>query len=185
MKKLLLLSFLVLFAFNAFADELIENWPDPLGPWRDRWVAQNTNMQNYYVCSGGGDENYRGNNPCGIWICDGVVGGNCVITFEPTFGASITLLEMGLQAFVDATLNVYDPGGALVYSTPLVVGYGSPYGCFCTMYTTPTPTGVGRFEIVSASQVEGNMAIDDMRVITGGCSPVDGTTWGNIKSLFR
>jgi hypothetical protein len=187
MKTAIVLALLLCAATAAFADEYIENWPDPLGGWRDRYVAQYTNMQNYYVCSGGSDENERGNNPCGLWICDGTVDLTCTINFEPSFGATITLLEMGLQAFVDATLNVYDPANNLVSSTVLTVNYNSPYGCNCTLHTIDTPNGVSRFEIVpnAGSQIEGNMAIDDMRVVTGGNTPTQVTTWGSVKAMYR
>ena len=187
MKKLLLLSLFILLGVRAYATEYIETFDDPLGGWRGRWLAQDTNMTNYYVCSGGTDEDYRGNNPCGIWICDGVSGGTCIINFEPTFGAAIRTFEIGIQDFVDATLNVYDPGGSLVYTSPLPVNYQSPYGCYCTLYTTATPAGVGRFEIVSTGQVEGNTAVDNVRVVTeeGPPVPVNATTWGAIKSEFR
>jgi hypothetical protein len=187
MKKLLLLCLFVLLGTRAYAAEFIETFDDPLGGWRDRWLAAETNLQNYYICSGSTtDENYRGNNPCGIWICDGVPDGVSVINFNAGFGASIRTFEIGVQAFVDATINVYDTVGGLIYSTPLPTNYNTPYGCFCTTYTTPTPAGVGRFEIVSAGGgVEGNMAIDNVRVVTEGEVPVEPTTWGAIKSQFR
>jgi hypothetical protein len=184
MKKLLVMAALLLIAGNVLADVLTETFDDPLGGWRDRWLAQNSNMTNYYVCSGGTDQNYRGNNPCGIWICDEVGGNNSVITFDPTFGATVTNFAIGIQAFVDAVYSVYDPSGNLVYSSNLTTNYNSPYGCYCTMFACDTPNGIGRFEITSGSQVEGNMAVDDVTATTGYI-PAETGTWGAIKSLYR
>jgi len=175
---------LLLLAGNVLADVLTEAFDDPLGGWRDRWLAQNTNMQNYYICTGGTDEDYRGNNPCGLWICDGAVGGHCIINFDPTFGASVTRFEMGIQAFTTCTYTVYDVNGNFVYSVDPPTDYSSPYGCYCTQYACDTPNGIGRFEITSSSQVEGNTAIDNV-IATTGIVPAEDGTWGSIKALYR
>lgn len=186
MKKALVAALLLFTATAALAEEYIETWPDPLGGWRDRWVAQYTNMQNYYVCNGNPDENYRGNNPCGLWPCDGTDPMVLDIIFDPTFGGTITLLEMRLQAFVAATLTVYDTANNVVYSANVPTDYSSPYGCYGQIYTASELTGVSRFTITGGgSQVEGNMAIDDLRAITGGVVAVQQTTWGAVKSLYR
>lgn len=187
MKKLVMLSVLLLISTSALAVEYTETWDDPLGDWRTRWVALNTNMQNYYVCTGGGDKDQRGNNPCGIWICDGAPDTQSIINFDPTFGASITVFEIGIQAFTDATLNVYDPSNNLIGSDVLVMDFSSPYGCYCTLHTFNTPNGVGRFEIVpnAGGQVEGNMAVDNMRVVAGEPVATTQTTWGVVKALYR
>lgn len=186
MKQALVLALLLFAATNALADEFIETWPDPLGGWRDRWVAQNTNMQNYYVCNGNPDENNRGNNPCGLWPCDGTDPMVLDIVFEPSFGANITLLEMGLQSFINGTLTVYDLSNAVVYTANLPQDYNSPYGCYCQIYTASGLNGVSHFTITGGgTQVEGNMAIDDMRVVTGDVVAVQPTTWGALKSLYR
>ncbi len=185
MQKVLVLALLLLAAANAFADEYIETWPDPLGGWRDRWVAQYTNMQNYYVCGGNPDEDYRGNNPCGIWPCDGSDPMVLDIIFDPAFGANITLLEMGLQAFTEATLTVYDMDNNVVFTENLTTDFSSPYGCYCTLHTASGLNGVSHFTIGGGGQVEGNMAIDDMRVITDEPTATQPTTWGTLKSLYR
>jgi len=188
MKKLLLVAALLLVGSNVLADTLTETWDDPLGGWRDRWVAQNTNMTNYYVCTGGQDENYRGNNPCGIWICDSDQDYTTAdITFDPTFGASITHLELGIQAFTTSRYTVYDMQSNVVFSTDLTTDYSSPYGCYCTMHVCDTPNGVSRFliEPVGGGQIEGNTAVDNMMVITGQPVPVSHLTWGGIKALYR
>ena len=54
----------------AVAEELIEDFPDPLGEWNDRWLFQNSNLQSIYVVEGNCDPDFRGNNACGIWLAD-------------------------------------------------------------------------------------------------------------------
>jgi hypothetical protein len=188
MKKLATAAVLILMTGTVMAQVFTETFDDPLGGWRDRWLAQNTDMGNYYVCTGNPDEDYRGNNPCGIWICDS--DGNyqsSIVEFNPTFGATVTYFEIGIQAFVDATYTVYDMSGGVVYSAVLTVNYGSPYGCYCTQYGCDTPRGIGRFEIISTygSQIEGNTAVDNVTAISSTPSPAESTTWGSVKSLFR
>jgi hypothetical protein len=183
MKKLFVMAALLLLAGNVLAEVLTETFDDPLGGWRDRWLAQNTNMENYYVCTGGTDENYRGNNPCGLWICDGTADGSSIINFEPAFGATVTRFEIGIQAFSNCTYTVYDPDGGIVYSAVPAINYNTPYGCYCTQYACDTPNGIGRFEITGGA-VEGNTAVDDVSATTG-IVPADNGTWGAIKSLYR
>ena len=100
----------LLLATGVAATEFIETWDDPLGDWRNRWVAQNTNMQNIYVCTGSTtDENTRGNNPCGLWICDGTPDNICTIDIDPGFGGQIRTWEIDIQAVApNITLEVYD-----------------------------------------------------------------------------
>lgn len=77
----------------ASAQTLTEPFDDPFGQWTTRWFYQNTNAGNYYVAAGNCDENYRGNNPCGVWITDtqtcgaGNGGPTSTIIFDPSFGA--------------------------------------------------------------------------------------------------
>lgn len=183
MMKWIMVVALLLLATQALAEVLTETFDDPLGGWRSRWLALNSNMQNYYVCSGGGDENFRGNNPCGIWICDGTPDGESVITFDPTFAATITHFELGIQAFSTSQLTIYDKDGAQIFTTNLTVDYSSPYGCFCTPFAVDSGNGVGGFSITGGS-VEGNTAVDNFSVTTGE-TPVQAKTWGGIKAMYR
>jgi hypothetical protein len=189
MRKLLLLTVLCAFATIAFADEYTEDFPDPLGGWKDRWLGQNTNMQNYYVCTGGGDENFRGNNPCGLWICDGNAGNESVINFNPDFGATITHFDIGIEIFVPSgVLTVYDIDGAVAFSVNLQVngGQGGEFGCGTDPFGGDTPNGVSRFEITAGGNlVEGNTAIDNVHVTAGEPTAVETTNWGSIKALYR
>jgi hypothetical protein len=176
---------LLLLATQTYAQIQTETFDDPLGGWRDRWLAQNSNMSNYYVCTGGGDENYRGNNPCGIWICDGNPSdGVAVINFEPSFAASISHFELGIQAFTASTLHIYDKDGNEIFTTSLTIDFSSPYGCYTTPFSVDSANGVGGFSILGGS-VEGNTAVDNFAVIAIGEVAVEHTSWGGIKALYR
>jgi len=193
MKKLLLVSaLLALVASNAVADVLIETWPDPMAGWRTRWVALNTNMVNWYVCNGDPNEGNRGNNPCGLWICDGdnspsVNHDDSNIIFNPAFGATVINFQIGIESYIAAaTLKVYDLSDTEIASIPLpTTGSCSP-GCGCATlnYAVNTPNGIGRFLITSLNRVEGNMAIDNMQVTTAETTPVEASTWGKIKAGY-
>jgi hypothetical protein len=187
MKRVVLVGFLSLVASSAGAEVLCEGFPDPLGGWRDRWFAQNSDARNYYVCSGGSDEDFRGNNPCGLWICDG--DSNVLqadVEFNPVFGTNVTHFAIGIMPFVPADLIVRDTGGNIIYQTPLVVDGTFP-PCPTRTYECDTPTGLGSFHIVptGGSQIEGNTSIDDVCVTTGEPVSVEASTWGGIKSLYR
>ncbi len=185
MKKLLLLAALVLFAGNAAAQVLCEDFPDPLGDWRDRWLAQNSDMRNYYVCSGGSDENNRGNNPCGIWICDGDNNFQSAdVEFDAGFGATVTNFEIGIMAFVAADFTMYDSNNNISYSSSVTVDGTFP-PCPTNFYGGPTD-GLSRFSIspTGGSQIEGNTSVDDVCATTGGVNPTEETSWGQIKSMY-
>lgn len=188
MKKLLLIATLIMFAGPVLAEELCEGFPDPLGGWRDRWLAQNSTMTNYYICSGSStDEDYRGNNPCGLWICD-ENNDNMYsdIIFDPGFGATVTHFELGIMAFVPGTITMYDLDDNIIYQQSLVVDGDFP-PCPTNVYGADTPNGLGRFTITpdGTSQIEGNTSVDDVCATIGGPTPTAKHTWGQIKAVYR
>jgi hypothetical protein len=185
MKKLLLLTVFVALAAGAIADDLIEPFDDPLGQWRDNWLALNSNMQNWYVDQGDPNEDNRGNNPCGLWISDGDPGNtDCSITFDAGFGAGVTYFEISLEIAVDLTLSIYDVDGNLTTSEFIPANYaGGEWACGAVPFGYATPNGLGYFTMTGA-YVEGNTAIDNVKVTTGTTGTED-TTWGAIKSLYR
>ncbi len=185
MKKLVIVAFLMLIAANAMAEVLVEEFPDPLGGWRDRWLAQNSTMTNYYVCSGNPDENYRGNNECALWICD--TDGDfstADIVFNDAFGATVTHFGFGLVPFVDENLTVYNVAGQVIFTLAIPAnGYFPP--CSPVNVEFDTPGGLGRF-VLGPSAVEGNTSIDNVTAtVGGGPVPVETVTWGHIKSLYH
>ncbi len=185
MKKLLLLALFVLFAGNASAEVLCEGFDDPLIGWRDRWLAQNSNMMNVYTCPNGGDENNRGNNPCGLWICDTDDDRSTSnIIFDSTFGATVSHFELEIVSFVGGLIRFYDLGDALVYETT-VVSNGTFPPCPGLVYGTDFANGLGRFWI-GPSSVEGNTSIDNVcATVDEGPNPTEETTWGQLKNMYK
>jgi hypothetical protein len=187
MMKWLMVVALLLLATQALATTYTETFDDPLSGWRGRWLAQNSNMTNYYVCTGGGDENQRGNNPCGIWICDTDQDyQSAIITFVPDFGALITHFELGIQAVAGGTLVIYDKDGTQIYTTDLAPNGAQPYGCNTTAYSVDSSNGLGGFSILPVGgQIEGNTAVDNFTAITGEPTPVAHKSWGGIKAMYH
>jgi hypothetical protein len=176
-------------ACNCRDLHMCETFPDPLGDWRTRWLAQNSNMTNYYVCTGNPDENNRGNNPCGLWICDTDQDFQTAdIVFNPSFGSTVTQFSMGIMVFVPAIFTLFDVDGVPVYSTNL-----DPNGTFppCSedfLLLVNTPGGLGEFTIApnGGGQIEGNTSVFDICVgTTEGPVPVEQTTWGRIKARYN
>jgi len=187
MKWIMVIALLVL-ATNAIAEVLTETFDDPLGGWKTRWLGVNSNMTNYYVCTGGGDENQRGNNPCGLWICDADQDYmTAIVTFDPSFAPTVTHFEIGVQAFTDSHLVIYDKDGGTLLTATLTVNYNSPYGCYTTAYAVDSTNGVGGFSILpdGGGQIEGNTAVDNFSATVGEPTPVASKSWGGIKALYR
>ena len=184
---LLMAGFAVL-AGGARADVLCESFDDPLGGWRDRWLAQNSNMTNYYICSGSTtDENYRGDNPCGLWICDTDSDyENAIVDFDPLFGATVGHLFIAVMPFVDVDLYTYDLHGMQTFHSFLPANGTFP-PCPPSQIRCDTPAGLGRLALMSTGQgqVEGNTSVDDICVPTCCPVPVESDTWGGIKARYR
>lgn len=186
MRNLLIFGIFMVLAGGAIAEDFIESFDDPLGGWRDRWLAVNTNMQNYYVANGNPDEDYRGNNSCGLWIHDGDISStNCTINFDASFGAPVVYFEIAIEAYTDFTLTVYDSDGNMVDTIAIAYNAGGGLlGCECVPFGFNTPNGLGYFTMESTGTVEGNTAIDDVKVTTDTTASVE-TTWGAVKALYR
>jgi hypothetical protein len=186
MKKVVMLGILLMFAGNALATVLCEGFDDPLQGWRDRWLAQNSDMRNYYVCYGGGGENDRGNNPCGLWICDGDANPmQADVEFNPSFGAGVCHFELGIMPFVPAHVTMLQSDGTAFFDAELVVDGGFPpcptrvYGgdCVGLLSFSISPTG--------GSQIEGNTSVDNVCATVDCGVPVHESTWGSIKATYR
>ncbi len=183
-------------ANSASAQTYNENFDDPFGDWTTRWFYQNTNAGNYYVASGDCNENNRGNNPCGLWItdtqtCGGGNGGpTSTISFDPSFGASITSFAFDLSAYVDQRLTVYDMSGNIVLDVPSVTRTSNV--CAGFRYTATSNNGISRIVMDSTnnggSQIEGNTAWDNIEVIAGPPSlslSVTGTCPGTVTVAWN
>jgi hypothetical protein len=170
MKKLVIVAFLLLTAGHAFADVLCEDFPDPLGGWKTRWLGTNSDMCNYYVCWGGSGEDERGNNPCGIWVSD--YDGDaqtCHIHFNAGFGATVSHIDFPVMAFAGGNITINYGTGS--YSTALVADGTFP-PCPTNVYSTDTNGGL--IDVIlspTGGQIEGNTSVDNVCVTTGGVTP--------------
>lgn len=162
MKNLLLVSLVALTGLASSASaQLVEEFGDPLGEWRNRWLAQNSNLQNYYVASGNPDENNRGNNPTGLWISDGIVGGACDVVFDNAFGASLTSIEFGIESFTSITVRFYDMSGVEFHAIA-ASGGGFPLEHDTLIFSGISNNGISRI-FFDGSSTEGNTSIDNVR----------------------
>lgn len=161
---IVLLALLGLSAFPARsrADQICEDFPDPLGGWKSRWMGQHTDMENYYVCSDStSDENFRGSNCCGLWICDADHDFSTVIIhIDPSLGAGVRQLSIGIMSFVPAVYTVLDLEGTQVFTAD-IAGHGTFPPCDGNRIVTETPGGLGQIRIAAggAGRVEGNVSV--------------------------
>jgi len=186
MKKLVFLAVLAVLAGNALADVTCETFPDPLGGWTGRYLGQHTNLSNYYVCTGSTtDQNYRGNNPCGLWICDGnATDPNSIINFD-TFGNTVTNFTLDIVPFVPEIFTIYNYDGSTAFTLNLNADGVFPpcdtnsYGGACN--------GIQKFSIVSngGGTVEGNTSITNVCATTGNPVPTKVLSWGQIKASYK
>ncbi|MBS1721440.1 MAG: PEP-CTERM sorting domain-containing protein [Armatimonadetes bacterium] len=146
--------------------QLSETFPDPLGTWRTRWLAQNSNLQNYYVVAGnGGNEDDRGNNPIGLWMSDGVNGNGgptADIIFNDAFASTLRHLDFGVECFVQTRITMFDVNGAQI-STFVYSGGDFGFG-HEDIVSGDSTVGIKHVLFDSTefggSQVEGNTSVD-------------------------
>jgi hypothetical protein len=157
----------------AFAVVMTESFPDPLGGWKTRFLGQNSDLQNYYVVAGNGNnQDDRGNNPTGLWIAQGTtIGGDSLtITFNPTFGNTVTSVSFGIESFNNIDVRFYNGAGSLV-STQNAFGGNFPLD-HTQVLSVGSMVGLSRIEFDSAphggGQIEGNTSIDDFSVNVAG-----------------
>ncbi|MBU0639468.1 MAG: hypothetical protein KKB50_11435 [Planctomycetes bacterium] len=173
MKRLVLIAAVILVAAPAVADTFLETFPDPLGGWNNRFLYQNSDMENYYIASSSSnDPNYRGNNPEGLWIAEpqgygsGVGGPIIDIDFDPAFGSLITYIEFGLECWTQCDITVYDMGGTAL-ATKMFMGGGFDFDHADIMSASST-NGVSKFVFDSTpytgGQIEGNTSIDNVQI---------------------
>ena len=194
MKKVILGTVcLSAFAGLAQAQVLTETWDDPFGDWTTRWAYTNSDMENYYVAAGNPDINFRGNNPEGLWIASpqGVGNGDFVggieIHFDPAFGATITHIEFGLEAFIMIDVTAYDMGGNSL-GTMTFSGGGFDMD-HVDVYSANSGNGVSYFSLDSAAygggQVSGNTSIDNFSVTVPAPASVALLGLGGLAAIRR
>jgi hypothetical protein len=164
----------------ARAATLTEDFEDPFPAWESRWLASNSNLTNYYEESNGCyGVDCRGNNPDGLWISDGIAGQQSTfITFNPTFGATLTSLQLDIAGFAaGSVLEVFDSNSNILLSTAITLtngAYTDP-GTYAT-YQVNSSNGIGGWNILSGlTQIEGNTSIDNVIVNTSDTTAVPGS----------
>ena len=169
--NILLVGLLLSTGSQAQVAACLEEFNDPLGDWVNKWLYQNTNMQNYYVAGGNCDDNDRGNQPDGLWVSDDKACGSLVqtspvtININPELGDNAT--SFSLDAYTCgrvATLNIYDKDGGLEDSTVVADACFS----FANNYSFDLANGISAFEFVGPS-IEGNTGIDNVMI----AGPID------------
>lgn len=162
MKNVLAASLVAVCGLSSIASaQLVEEFGDPLGEWRNRWLAQNSNLRNFYVASGNPDENNRGNNPTGLWIADDVAGSGCELIFNSGFGSSLTSFEFGIEAFVGVTVRFYDMAG-VEFNAVAASGGSFPLDHETIIFSGVSNNGISRV-LFDGSGIEGNTSIDNVR----------------------
>jgi len=164
----------MVFVNAAFAEELVEDFPDPFGGWTQRWLYQNATIDNYYVATGDCNPDNRGNNPCGLWFtdcqgCNCGVGGNVArIEFKPEFGRTIQHIELDLSSWNATRLAFLDMDGNAVLDVVNPVRTANV--CAGQKYGADSGNGISAIVVETEvnGQVEGNNAIDNVKVIVGG-----------------
>ncbi len=160
-------------------NSLYERFNDDMIGWTSRWFYLNSNAGNYYVSTGNCDENYRGNNSCGVWITDtqtcgaGVGGTMCQIVFDAGFASRIQYFAFDLSAYTAQALRIYDTSGNIILNVPDVVRTNDV--CSGQRYSVTSSNGISRIVMDSSSngggQIEGNTAWDNIVVSlrSGAC----------------
>jgi hypothetical protein len=160
-------------ALPASAGVLTEDFNAPFPAWESGWLGVNSNLVNYYVADG--DLNtYRGNNPDGLWLADSTTAhsGNVIISFLPSFAATLTSLSIDIAGYVPAQFQIFDATGQALLSDPLTLTSGAETlpGVY-SHYSVTSTTGIGGFRFLGDS-IEGNTSIDNVVVNQGETSSV-------------
>ena len=167
MKKIsfLLVGFLlVVFVGLAGATTYVEDFENntPFNIWESGWLGVNSNLQNYYGV--GAD---RGNNPDGLWI------GSQTITFNSSFGSTLTSLSFDVASYVVNTISVYDSFNSMIYSSasmqPNYGAYSDP-GTYDNHLIT-SQNGISQI-IFNGNGILGNTSIDNIIASDGRQNPV-------------
>jgi hypothetical protein len=160
-KKSALALGLVIFSSmsNASTTTYSEDFEAAFPSWESSWLAQNSNIQNYYGISA-----YRGNNPDGLWIADGLSNGSITeITFDSAFGKSVTNFSIDVTTWISgAKFEAFDMSGKSIASSLITSMYGaySDPGQYQTI-SFSTTNGLSGFNITGGS-IEGNTSIDNV-----------------------
>ncbi len=169
----LLLMAILLTPGNARAVTLTEDFEDsPFGNWESQWLGTNSNLMNYYVEVGDPDINNRGNNPDGLWIADGIIGGGVsTITFiNPYLGTSSFAIDVASHGSGNS-IRIFDSSMATIYTSAILTGSAFPDPGDYDNHSVNSLTGIGGFEVFGGS-VEGYVGIDNVVLNHDSSNPV-------------
>jgi hypothetical protein len=174
---------LLAIALPAAAGTLTEDFNAPFPAWESGWLGVNSNLVNDYVAEDGSPDTDRGNNPDGLWIADSMTyhRGNVIISFLPSFAATLTSLSIDIAGYVPLQFEIFDATGQVLLSTPLTLTFGaeSNPGVYAN-YSAASTTGIGGFEFLGDVAIEGETSIDNVVVDQGGTAAPEPAAWGLI-----
>ena len=169
-------------ALPAAAGTLTEDFNAPFPAWQSGWLGVNSNLVNYYVAVGFANTD-RGNNLDGLWVADRTTyhGGNVIISFLPSFAATLTSLSIDIAGYVPLQFEIFDATGQALLNTALTLtdGANQDPGVYAH-YSTTSTTGIGGFEFLGDVQIEGDTSIDNVVVNQGGTAVPEPAAWGLI-----
>ena len=177
---------------SASGAPLTETFPNPLGAFYSGWLGSNTNMGSVYLSDGDPDINYRGNNPQGLWISGnqtvggGTAGSILTINFNPSFGATLTSLSFGVEAFVQQQISIYDLSNNLL-ATGVFSGGDFGFG-HEDVISAVSANGIGSIVFDSSSfgngQISGNTSVDNFLAnVAAVPEPASMLAWGLIAGV--
>ena len=165
MRFTFLIGMLFAVTLPAAAGVLTEDFNADFPAWESGYLGLNSNLVNYYVTQGFPDD-HRGNNPDGLWVADSTTEneGNVVITFTPSFAATLTSLSIDIAEYTNAQFEIFDAAGQTLRTFPLPA-FGDAFdnpGVYSNFSVTST-TGIGGFRFLG-EDIEGNTSIDNVVV---------------------
>lgn len=177
----------------------LEDFEDAFPAWESEWLGVNSNLENYYVTLGNVDpsatvltfdptgppyNDYRGNNPDGLWVSDGdtdIGESSTDIVFDTTFGSALTSLSIdvafGSLTGEVANIIVFDIEGAVLLDSAIPSFDGSVMtGAFVDpgvyeSYSVTSSNGISGFSFSrSSGEIEGSLSIDNVTVTEGSAA---------------
>ena len=169
-------------ALPAAAGTLTEDFNAPFPAWQSGWLGVNSNLVNYYVALGFANTD-RGSNLDGLWIADSMTyhAGNVIISFLPSFAATLTSLSIDIAGYAPLRFEIFDATGQVLLNNQLTLtdGAESIPGVYAN-YSAASTTGIGGFEFLGDVQIEGDTSIDNVVVDQSGTATPEPAAWGLI-----
>lgn len=174
---------------------LVEEFPSPLSSWMQGWLWEHSNLDSFYVAAGNCDPNFRGNNPCGLWLVD-TRGCNSIAAaptinwvFSSPFAESIGVLEFDVRAFSTLDISIFDTNGLRIGFVERLQNQAVPP---CGGLTVRVESSAGvqlvRFDATNYGMppIQGETSIDNVKVtIVEPCyADCDTSTGSRVLDIF-